>query len=294
MAFALQAADPVLPGAPAFSGSLDASLAHETRAALDRGLAWLAAVQNPGGDWAGADRPELTALPLLALAGSPNPAHQALRRRGLDWLSRAVTNRDPAVLLFSCLALTREASGRPDLKPLLPVLRDRLAAAPLPSEPRLLAIRLLALQSLPHPPPVTAATQQLARIRLASGSEAAAVLLGFQAAGAARNDPVMWKAFEWIAGHRDIFSPDLFTKTDYEDLLILALGLAQSGENRLPLADRSLLAWRPLLARSLINRQKVDPLTGGLFWTPADAIGSADTVAATCQALLTLQVVLAE
>jgi hypothetical protein len=294
MAAALLAADPLLPGSQSVPGRLDASLAHETRAALDRGLTWLAERQNPDGSWTGPDGTDLTALPLLAFAGSPNPAHQALRRQGAAWLSRSATNGALPVLMYSGLALAREALEKPELRPLLPVLRDRLAATPLPDEPRLLALRLLALQSLPAPPPALESTQRLARATLQSGVDAAAVLLGFQAAGAPRNDPVMWKAFHWLAGHREAFSPATATETHYENLLILALALAQTGENRLPLPDRSLLAWRPLLARTLINRQKVDPRSGSLYWTPAEGPPPRQDLAATCYALLTLQVVLAE
>jgi hypothetical protein len=293
LAAACLAGVPLAPGYQS-SGLLDPSLAQETRAALDRGLAWLAGMQNPDGGWNGADRPELTALPLLVLAGSPNPAHEPIRRQGLAWLSRAATNSPDPAMVFSILALTREAGARPDLKPLLPILRDRLAAAPLPSEARMLALRLLALRSLPDPPSALESTQRLARAATASGSDAAAVLLGFQAAGAPRNDPVMWTAFGWLARHREVFSPERFTESAYEDLLVLALALAQSGENRLPLSDRSLLTWRPLLARNLINRQQVDPTSGVLFWKTEGGRDGQDAVPVTCYALLTLQVVLAE
>jgi squalene-hopene/tetraprenyl-beta-curcumene cyclase len=58
------------------AGSVDTSLANEARAAIDRGMDWLLAKQQPDGYWSNADFPALTALPLWALVkgGSTNAA----------------------------------------------------------------------------------------------------------------------------------------------------------------------------------------------------------------------------
>lgn len=293
-AFTARASDPILPGSMNHPGRLDASLAQETRASLDRGLAWLAARQNPDGGWNGEDRPDLTALPLLAFAASPDPAHHAIKTRGAELLFKAASTSSAPAIVFTSMLLTRESADIPAYRAILPRFRDRINGLPLPRDPKLVAWRLTALRGLPDPPPMLQATQLLARTTIHSRSSSAAVLLGMQAAGAARNDPVLWNAFSWVARHPDVFSPSALTGETYEDLLLLALALAQAGENRLPLSDGSLLAWRPLMARTLINRQRVEPKTGTLYWLPSDGGTPEDALTATSYALLILQIVLAE
>ncbi len=236
-----RAADPVLPGSQAMPGRLDTSLAHESRAALDRGITWLAARQRPDGSWAGTNAPALTALPLLALSFSPDPALQ-----------------------------TPRAHARRFLNPLLPPAQTNEAWA------------------------VLTLTQKLDRAAAPAAGHVGTLLFSRLAAGAKPRDPDVQQAYAWIAAHPEIFTPTGLTLAGHENLLLLTMALAQAGKNRLPMADHSLLTWRPLIARALINRQKIEPENGGLYWSPDDGKGSEDTLAATCYALLTLQTLLAE
>jgi hypothetical protein len=293
---------PLYPSTLATPGRLDASLAQETRAALDRGLLWLTGRQNADGSWDGPERPDLTALPLLTFTASPDPAHRPIRERGLDRLTQAPSTASPPAMVFTALALAAQSGAHPAIRKRLLIFQKELAGMPLPAHPRELGLRLAVMRALSNQLgqesgkafPWPAATQQLARIEIGSVTEAAAVLLGGQAAGAARNDPLLWRAFNWIARHREIFESTPMSPESYEDLMILAMALAQSGENRISLQDHSLLAWRPILARTLINRQKIDPATGGIYWMPAGGRTFNDALASTCYALLTLQLVLAE
>jgi hypothetical protein len=235
------AVDLFLPGTQSTPGRLDASLAHESRAALDRGLAWLAAQQKADGGWDGTERPDLTALAVQVFKASPDPDHRPIRERAERYLaSRTPTNRSESA--WAILALT----------------------------------------------------QRLDRATGMSSTTAGTFLFSRMAAGATLKDRVVQKAFDWIAAHPEMFQPTALSVEGHADLLLLTMALAQSGQNRIPLADHSLLSWRPLIARTLINRQKTDPVTGGLYWQPVGQTVPNDTLAATCYALLTLQVVLAE
>ena len=235
------AADPVMPGSQTMPGRLDTSLAHESRAALDRGMDWLAARQRPDGGWADTNRPPLTALPLLVFSFSPNPAHQPVRARAQSFLA-----------------------------PFAPTAQTQAAWV------------------------VLALTQKLDRAAAPAAGNVGTLLFSRLAAGAKPQDRVVQQAYAWIAHHPEIFTPADLTLAGHENLLLLTMALAQAGKNRLPMADHSLLTWRPRIARALINRQKIEPENGGLFWMPDDGKGSEDTLAATCYALLTLQVLLAE
>lgn len=64
-ALGVQAAEPALPEA----------LQREARAAIDKGLAWLAANQQQDGNWSDAKFPAMTALPVWAIAGSGSTAY---------------------------------------------------------------------------------------------------------------------------------------------------------------------------------------------------------------------------
>lgn len=59
-------------------GPLGRSLVNEAHAAIDRGVQWLLAQQNPEGYWSNPDFPALTALPVWAMAQSGAPDKGAL------------------------------------------------------------------------------------------------------------------------------------------------------------------------------------------------------------------------
>jgi squalene-hopene/tetraprenyl-beta-curcumene cyclase len=50
----------------------DKSFKNEVQRAIDRGLDWLKADQNPNGWWSSPDHPALTALPIMAFKGDPS------------------------------------------------------------------------------------------------------------------------------------------------------------------------------------------------------------------------------
>jgi len=91
---------------PPADDGLSKSLRREARAAVERGLQWLAENQNAGGWWSNKDFPALTALPLWAFARSDGKTD----REHLVVIEKAVAH------IRSCAqpdgAIFREATGR--------------------------------------------------------------------------------------------------------------------------------------------------------------------------------------
>lgn len=63
-------------GAESVTPALSASVRKDGMAALEKGLAWLAACQKPDGYWSNARFPAMTGLPLWAFAGAKNVKYQ--------------------------------------------------------------------------------------------------------------------------------------------------------------------------------------------------------------------------
>jgi squalene-hopene/tetraprenyl-beta-curcumene cyclase len=74
----------------AAAGTLSPSLANEVKAAVDRGLSWLAANQKENGAWSNPDFPALTALPLWAVARSGDASRKAMARKAAQYVLSCV------------------------------------------------------------------------------------------------------------------------------------------------------------------------------------------------------------
>jgi squalene-hopene/tetraprenyl-beta-curcumene cyclase len=71
-------------------GQLDTSLANEVNAAVNRGLDWLAAAQNPDGYWSNPKFPALTALALRAFVLGQHPKKQEVVARAVKYILSCV------------------------------------------------------------------------------------------------------------------------------------------------------------------------------------------------------------
>ncbi len=137
----------VLPNAVAAETQVSESLQREALAAVDRGIAWLIAKQDPAGYWSNAEFPALTALPLWALlkahAGDSNRIQQAV---GV-LLSCAHTNgaifREPTAARkggglpnynTAVCMVALNATGDPALAPVIRAARAYLARSQLISD----------------------------------------------------------------------------------------------------------------------------------------------------------------
>lgn len=76
-----------LPASQPAAGALPQSMQKEVDAAVDRGLAWLAAHQKEDGSWSNGSFPALTALPVWAMLRSGNPGYKAAIDRGLAYIT---------------------------------------------------------------------------------------------------------------------------------------------------------------------------------------------------------------
>jgi squalene-hopene/tetraprenyl-beta-curcumene cyclase len=71
-------------------GQLDTSLANEVNAAVNRGLDWLAAAQQPEGYWSSSNFPALTALSLRAFVLSQHPKKQEIVAKAVTYILSCV------------------------------------------------------------------------------------------------------------------------------------------------------------------------------------------------------------
>jgi squalene-hopene/tetraprenyl-beta-curcumene cyclase len=72
------------------AGTLDLSLRNEVKAAINRGLDWLAAKQAKDGSWSNPDFPALTALPLWAFAKGSHPRKPEIVKKAVDFILSCV------------------------------------------------------------------------------------------------------------------------------------------------------------------------------------------------------------
>ena len=131
----------VLAAHAALGAGLPADLEAETRAALAKGAAWLAAQQQADGHWAIADSPALTGLSMWALQNTDPAAYQAAIDRAMVFILTSVqedgsiwrqpsmqrkggglANYNTAVCMTALHAL-----GRPELVPVIQNARTYLA-----------------------------------------------------------------------------------------------------------------------------------------------------------------------
>ncbi|MFH0953645.1 MAG: prenyltransferase/squalene oxidase repeat-containing protein [Verrucomicrobiota bacterium] len=122
-------------------GPLSRSLAIEARAAIDRGVKWLLAQQNPEGHWSNEGFPALTALPLWALVRSGgNTDTQAVDRAvrfilscvhddGSIWREPAEKQKGGGLSTYntSLCMVALHAVGDPNLVPIVQKARRYLA-----------------------------------------------------------------------------------------------------------------------------------------------------------------------
>ena len=125
----------------ALGAGLPADLEAETRAALAKGAAWLAAQQQADGHWALADSPALTGLSMWALQNTDPAAYQAAIDRAMVFILTSVQEdgsiwRQPAMQrkggglanYNTAVCMTAlHALGRPELVPVIQNARTYLA-----------------------------------------------------------------------------------------------------------------------------------------------------------------------
>ncbi len=127
--------------AGAAQAGLPAELQAETRAAMAKGAAWLAAQQQPDGHWALADSPALTGLAMWALQKTDPAAYQAainralvfvltsVQENGSIWRSPAMQRKGGGLANYNtavCMTALH-ALGRPELVPVVQNARAYLA-----------------------------------------------------------------------------------------------------------------------------------------------------------------------
>ena len=132
--------DMVIQGKPGDAGELSLSIAHEARAAMDRGVNWLLAQQNEDGHWSNKDFPALTALPLWVLAKSAPQNKEAIDKAvkfiltsvhddGSIWSAPSVEQKGGGLANYNtavCM-VSLNAVGDPQLVPVVQKARRFIA-----------------------------------------------------------------------------------------------------------------------------------------------------------------------
>jgi hypothetical protein len=92
------------------AGPLPLSLQNEVDAAIDRGLAWLAACQDPDGSWAGSNRVDQTAAAMVALSAGLSASSTSAAARAWAWLEHQTNTADRVWPRLARAVRAKEAS----------------------------------------------------------------------------------------------------------------------------------------------------------------------------------------
>jgi len=295
-----------LPGTETAPSRLDLSLAHEVRYALKRGRDWLATRQNREGSWGTPPDVETTALAHMVFGSDPlRDRAVPVRSRSAAWLAQqnpeTLTPREVALAAWALMWPPDVASSasapvkrfRGRLRTLLPAIE----------EPRTLAYAMIALEA------------PLADRRLREGGDRVDSPAGEPGpihATEGSNEPFLRTlGVQLLLAYMQGVPPEsadvraltaqlagcdwgtefLADERDYEALFMSAMGLTLYRMHRLADADGRLQAWRPRVARLLINAQRIRP-DGTVHWKTARGGDSEERT--TAWALLTLMLVGAE
>jgi squalene-hopene/tetraprenyl-beta-curcumene cyclase len=126
------------------------------------------------------------------------------------------------------------------------------------------------------------------------GSITYAGLLALIYADVSRDDPRVRSAFDWSAKHWTLEeNPGMGAQGLFFFFNVLTRSLDAYGQDLVPTEGGKMIDWRIQLARRLVTVQKVDPDTGGGYWTnDTGRFWESDPVLATAYTILALQLTL--
>jgi len=350
-------------------GTLDLSLTHEARAAIARGLQWLAAQQAADGSWSNNRFPALTALAVQALLRSGDPSYAEQIDAGVAYILTCVredggiycdvpdrkggglSNYNTAICMTALHAL-----DRPSLVPVVQNARTFIARSQHfgddvytggfgydretkraytdllntyyavegmrrtqdveDSRPASEAradinwaetVRFIErLQNRPETGPEnaggffynptdpkagTTTNREGVVIFRSYGSITYAGMLALLYADVSRDDVRVRSAFDWACRHWGLDeNPGMGQQGLYFFYNVLSTCLAAYGQDMIPVADQPLVDWKAALTTRLIERQRIDPDTGGGYWVNENGrYWENDPVLVTAYALLALE-----
>jgi hypothetical protein len=275
---------------PRTSGPLSTSLQQEVLAAMDRGRAWLVAVQNPDGSWGtnGIDRLRLTAMAALALVPSTVPEEvRALERakRELGALATA-TNLSDHWEARSWLELALQATRPPDSVRTAAFVQQVYSATF--SNAATPFARLLVQAVAPTiliPPYASSGTNTLPATSLIEAC-LLAMPCGQGTPALGQHAVLTQLAAAWPTSRYP--PPPGYTRM--QQYWIFAHFINLSGGGSLADASGRLLDWRQDLANELVSAQQIDLQRQGTgFWPSVAPAPSLETATgATVYALLAL------